>query len=238
MHHITSKAHILYIYYICIYSYIHTYIHTHTLFILSAVDLVFNAFEKEESGTISFMEYITMLSVCRRGDPREKLILVFRIYGASSTFGFLFCSLMCPIQAYIHIYTYTHYCTHCMHAFIHTLMLAFTLTNSLILTSFAVPLSAILLFHFSIASHIHIRYGRRWLPQSRRNIHSGKVHLQSHLIQSSAHSLSEFPRLLTHTHTHTLSLSLSLSFSLSFSLLFLSYYCTSNAPICTATNNT
>eukprot|EP00048_Salpingoeca_helianthica_P023826 m.27461 g.27461 ORF g.27461 m.27461 type:complete len:964 (-) comp9018_c0_seq1:25-2916(-) len=43
-------------------------------------DLVFDAFEQDGKGTISFMEYITMLSVCRRGDSREKLLCVFRIY--------------------------------------------------------------------------------------------------------------------------------------------------------------
>lgn len=43
-------------------------------------ELVFNAFARDGEGTISFMEYITMLSICRRGDSREKLLCVFRIY--------------------------------------------------------------------------------------------------------------------------------------------------------------
>jgi Ca2+-binding EF-hand superfamily protein len=47
----------------------------------SGADLVFKAFERNFSNTISFNEYIAMLSVCRRGDTKEKLLCVFRIYG-------------------------------------------------------------------------------------------------------------------------------------------------------------
>ncbi len=42
---------------------------------------VFSIFDKDGSGSISFDEYITFLSVAVRGTLREKLQMIFKIYG-------------------------------------------------------------------------------------------------------------------------------------------------------------
>ena len=42
---------------------------------------MFDIFDQDEDGLITFTEYTTFLSVAVRGTFREKLQMIFRIYG-------------------------------------------------------------------------------------------------------------------------------------------------------------
>lgn len=44
-------------------------------------DLVFEAFDADRSGTITFNEYITFLGICLRGTQEEKLMFTFDLHG-------------------------------------------------------------------------------------------------------------------------------------------------------------